>query len=461
MASAKVSALRTTELQNRFVCLPSHNARAARAEEDQPIADRQSLDFSSEPDRSARPLSVLIVNSFYTPFMVGGAEVVAEMLATTLVAQGHRVSVITSCSRDEDFSVETLKGVEVYRFFPENLWWLQERFVPGDQRSAIDKIRWRVKDAWNSSAGERFGQLLDRIQPDVVHTHNIKGFSPAIWQAARRRAIPIVHTAHSYELICAEGSLLSRSGKVCAPTSRCAVCTVHAAWYRRQANAIDVFCSPSNYLLRAHAEAGVALKRCEHIRNGMRQGTFSTSPPLTDQRPVRYLYMGQLAPHKGIDTLIHAIGHAQASPFTIDIAGRGDQEGKLEALAKKDERVCYRGFVEGESKSHLLSTTDALIFPSIWVENSPMSIAEAFCYGVPVIGSNIGAIPELVEHGTNGLLFDTGNATSLADCMDRLSRRPDELGHLKLGASQSGRSWPTPETMASEYLSVYRSVLPR
>ncbi len=88
-----------------------------------------------------------------------------------------------------------------------------------------------------------------------------------------------------------------------------------------------------------------------------------------------------------------------------------------------------------------------------------MSIAEAFCYGLPVIGSRIGAIPEFVEHGINGLLFETGNAASLATRMMELSKQPDELRRIKQGARRSGDSWPTPEAMASEYVGIYRSLL--
>ena len=96
-------------------------------------SDRQTGRSVSEAGPSARPLSVLLVNSLYAPFVVGGAEVVTEMLASTLAAQGHRVSVATSCSRDQDFDVERRNGVDVYRFFPKNRWWLYERFAPGDR----------------------------------------------------------------------------------------------------------------------------------------------------------------------------------------------------------------------------------------------------------------------------------------------------------------------------------------
>lgn len=403
---------------------------------------------------------MLIVNSLYAPFVVGGAEVVSEELATSLVAQGHRATVATSCSRDQGFSFERMNGVDVYRFFPKNLWWLYERFAPGDQRSVIDKLRWRVVDAWNRDAGERFSEILHRVRPDVVHTHNIKGFSPIVWEIAQRSGTPVVHTGHSYELICADGALLSRRGRSCAPQSRCLTCNVHGAWYRTTADAIDVFCSPSRYLLRAHAEAGVVLKRPTHVRNGVgRRGPPPRNHRTRESGPIRYLYLGQLAGHKGIDTLIDAIGLASGARFIVDIAGRGDWQARLEALAGTDERVRFHGFVDGSRKDRLLSEADVLIFPSIWVENAPMSIAEAFCYGLPVIGSRIGAIPEFVQHNINGLLFEAGNATALAASMVRLAQQPIKVRRLRHGARRAGNGWPTPKDMASDYVRIYRSLL--
>src|SRR5262249_4945079 len=146
------------------------------------------------------------------------------------------------------------------------------------------------------------------------------------------------------------------SGASCAPRSRCTVCKVHGAWYRVQAAAVDVFCSPSDYLLRAHAEGGVVPNRSTHVRNGVRRRDPAPwGEQLRADRPVRYLYMGQLAAHKGIDTLIGAIRLTSGSAFTIDIAGRGDWEAKLKALGGVDDRVRFHGFVEGERKDRLIS----------------------------------------------------------------------------------------------------------
>lgn len=407
----------------------------------------------------SRQLSVLIVNSLYSPHVVGGAEVVAEMLATRLAAHGHRVSVVASCSRERDHGVDQMDGVTVYRFFPKNLWWLHERFAPGDRRSAVDRLRWRITDAWNQDAARKFGAILDRVGPDVVHTHNIKGFSPAVWRLAQRRGIPVVHTGHSYELICAGGALLGRNGRACAPRARCFGCHVHSAWYRAQAEAIDVFCSPSDFLLKAHAEAGVVPKRTARVPNGIarvRQPRWGRGGDRNS--PVRYLFLGQLAGHKGIDILTDAIRRTRAA-FIVDVAGRGEGEASLKALASSDSRVRFHGFVEGPHKDQLLSNADVLLFPSIWVENAPMSIAEAFRYGLPVIGSRIGAIPEFVEHGTNGLLFDVGNAASLAGAMTLLCEQPERLQRITEGAILAGEAWPTPDDMAEAYIAIYRSLV--
>jgi glycosyltransferase involved in cell wall biosynthesis len=428
---------------------------AAAAENPRP---GQPLD---ESPRADAPLSVLLLNSLYTPFVVGGAEVLTEMLANTLAAQGHHVSLVTSCSRDQAFSREQMNGVDVHRFFPKNRWWLYDRFAAGSRKSPIEHIRWRITDAWNRDAGRIFGEILERVRPDIVHTHNIKGFSPVVWHEAKRKRIPVVHTAHSYDVICADGALLDRSRETCIPSSRCMACKVHGAWYRVPAASIDVFCSPSNFLLQAHAEAGFLPKRAALVRNGVAalRSLAIDHQPLAE-RPIRYLYLGQLSSHKGINTLIEAIRLTRGSPLSIDIAGRGDAEAELLMLAAQDERVRFHGFVEGEEKYRLTASADVLIFPSIWVENAPMSIAEAFRHGLPVIGSDLGAIPEFVEDGRNGLLFEAGNAASLAQRMKQLAERPEDLHRVKQGARRSGASWPTPEAMTSEYVDIYRSLLP-
>jgi glycosyltransferase involved in cell wall biosynthesis len=237
------------------------------------------------------------------------------------------------------------------------------------------------------------------------------------------------------------------------------LCRVHGAWYSAQAASIDVLCSPSEYLVQAHVEAGMRPTRTAIVRNAVPRPSIAVpSRPAADDR-TRFLYLGQLSSHKGVHTLIEAIGLASPANFRIDIAGRGDAEGAVAKLAARDGRVHYHGFVDGERKKRLLASADVLIFPSVWVENAPMSIAEAFCNGLAVIGSKLGAIPEFVADGVNGMLFGPGNAAALALRMMHLVERPADLRRLKDGARSQGEAWPTPQAMALAYTQIYRSVL--
>jgi glycosyltransferase involved in cell wall biosynthesis len=420
--------------------------------------DRRARQAAIDTESSGRPLHILLVSSLYPPHVVGGAELVAQALAVSLVKGGHRVTVVSSCSRSDGEMTSEQEGVIVHRFFPKNLWWLYERFAPGDQRSIPAKLRWRMHDVWNRDAARRFGRVLDDVRPDIVHTHNFKGFSPAIWREARRRNLPIVHTAHSYELICVNGTLLKAKHDVCGADDRCWPCRMQGRWCARQVNAVDIFCSPSRFLLQTHEAAGMKPRRFALVENGMRLSAADGMRAENGDRVVRFLFLGQLAKHKGVSVLLTALRRLCGVRFILEVAGRGAMEGDIALCADSDGRVRYHGYVDRAKKAALLSAADVLVMPSIWVENAPVSIAEAFANGVAVIASDLGALPEHVAHERNGLLFPAGNAAALAGCIARLIGEPDLLATLKRGARESGRTLATPEIMSANYLSLYRSL---
>jgi glycosyltransferase involved in cell wall biosynthesis len=403
-------------------------------------------------------LSVLLVNSLYAPQVVGGAETVTQMLATTLAEQGHCATVVASCSKADDQRRDVEDGVAIHRFFPPNLWWLYERFLPGDEKTRLAKLRWRLRDAWNAAAARRFGGILDHVRPDIVHTHNIKGLSPALWREVKRRGIPLVHTAHSYELICAGGLLLDAKNRVCRPEARCSPCVLQGFWYGTHARSIDMFCSPSRYLLDAHRKAGLRIPRAAVVRNGYRRPPRSRRSLARDPGELRLLYLGQLAPHKGVQTLIEAAMRSPAA-FRLDVAGQGAAAEAMQRLSGSDRRIRFHGFVDGARKRELLETADALIFPSIWVENAPMSMIEALCHGLPVIASDIGAVPEFIRHDVNGLLFRAGDPRALADAIASIIEDGPRLRRLRDGAARAGEEMPGPERMAADYMEIYRSAL--
>jgi glycosyltransferase involved in cell wall biosynthesis len=403
-------------------------------------------------------MHVLLVSSLYAPYIAGGAEVIVEYLAKRLVEMGHRVTVVSSCGASESQSRTQQDGVDVWRFFPPNLWWLYDRQAPGDSRSAPAIVAWRLRDAWNAESGRRFGAILKQTSPDVVHTHYFKGFSPAIWRQANLRSIPIVHTAHSYELICTTGSLLRRGGGVCR--RQCVSCRIHGGWYCWQTRMVDVFCSPSRFLLDVHTRAGVLASRFEIVRNGAVTAAPRAARPL-DGGPVRFLYLGQLIRHKGVQVLLDAVARLTGESFVLDIAGKGPLEDVVRDAARSDSRIRFHGFVLGAQKQSLLDACDVLVFPSLWVENAPVTIMEAFSNDLAVVATDLGASPEFVRHGVNGLLFAPEDVGALASSLQSLVESPRLVSRLREGAAETARDLPTIDGMARAYLQVYQSIVQR
>ena len=409
----------------------------------------------SERSRGWRgALRVVLVSNFYPPHVVGGAEIVAAQLARELAATGVDVTVVTTCEPRDGIREEVQDGVHVVRFFPRNLWWNYRRFQAGDVRSLPAKLVWNLRDAWNRDAARKFGAVLDAIAPDLVHTHNLKGFSPSVWAAARRRSLPVVHTMHDYYLLCRRGTMLHADGTPCA--QRCLGCQAYRAWYKPKAATLDLLCSPSRHLLDMHLAAGVSGRFGQYVvRNGLTRPPRGELPREGDK--TRLLFLGQLGREKGIHVLLAAMQKVRRA-VEVHIAGRGPMGEAVRQAAASDPRLVFHGFLAGEDKQRMLDGCDAVLFPSTWAENAPLAITEAFLSGRPVIGSRYGAIPEFISHGDNGLLFEMGDPTALAAAIDRLSAEPSLRAALRAGAEEAAVGF-TVEAMTAAYRGLYELVL--
>lgn len=373
----------------------------------------------------AVPLHVMVVNNLYPPLMAGGAERIVAFLAEGLVKRGHRVTVVSTCGPEmEPYPVETQNGVEVIRFFPPNLYWSFERSLkPGPK-----KWLWHAKDAWNRAAADRLGAILERDRPDVMHTHLIDGFSAAIWARARQEGVPVIHTAHDYHLMCPRAFMLTADWKLC--TRPRAHCRLFRHWHIRTTRHVDLFASPSRFLLEMHQKAGLQAAAGTVVHNGI-----PLPPDAADirrQRPPearqRFLMLTRLTVEKGVETVLDAMARLPADlPVELAIAGKGVLEDKVREAAAADPRIRYLGFLDGPAKADALARAGHLLLPSLWYENAPVTIIEAAAYGLGLVGSDIGGIPEFVEPGRTGFLFPPGDAGALATIMTRLARDPDAL----------------------------------
>jgi glycosyltransferase involved in cell wall biosynthesis len=353
-------------------------------------------------------MHVLLVNNLYPPIMAGGAELIVAYLAEGLAARGHRVTAVSTCGPEmEPHPVEQRNGVEVIRFFPRNMYWSFAR----EGQPRLRRALWHLRDTWNLDAARRFRTVLQERRPDLVHTHVIDGFSASIWRRARAIGVPVVHTAHDYHLICPRAFLLTRDWKVC--THPTLACRTYRTWHLRTAAAVDLFVSPSQFLLDKHREAGLSAARTALVRNGIPLPQVSSG--IVRQGRLRLLLLCRLTVEKGVQVVLDAMRRLPSAPdVELTIAGRGPLEDTVRQAAAADPRIRFAGFVQGDEKHALLTAADYLLIPSLWYENAPVAVVEAAAYGLGLIGSRIGGIPELVEQGATGFLFEPGDAAGLA-----------------------------------------------
>jgi len=398
-------------------------------------------------------MHVLLVNNLYPPIMAGGAELVVAYLAEGLAARGHRATVVSTCGPEmEPYPAEHRNGVDVLRFFPRNMYWSFAREGQGRVNHAL----WHLRDTWNLDAARRFRAILADAQPDVVHTHVIDGFSASIWRRARQRGVPVIHTAHDYHLICPRAFLLTRDWRIC--TQPTLPCRAYRAWHLHTTADIDLFVSPSQFLLDKHREAGLATGRTAVVRNGI-PSPVPTARQTESGGADRFLLLCRLTEEKGVRVVLDAVRLLPPGlRFELTIAGRGPLESVVHEAANADSRIRFAGFVQGHDKHALLSNAGHLLIPSLWYENAPVAVVEAAAYGIGVIGSRIGGIPELVNEGSTGFLFEPGDAAGLAAIMQGLATREVALQGLNQ-AAQTVAERHAIDPMVDAYLRHYHSLL--
>jgi glycosyltransferase involved in cell wall biosynthesis len=397
-------------------------------------------------------MHVLMVNNLYPPIMAGGAELIVAYLSEGLVERGHRVTVVSTCGPEmEPYAQETRNGVEVIRFFPRNVYWSFAR----DGQPRMRRLMWHLRDAWNRDAARRFRDIIASAQPDIMHTHVIDGFSASIWRRAQKAGLKIVHTAHDYHLLCPRAFLLTRDWKLC--TNPGVFCRSYRSWHMNTAEDVDLFVSPSQFLLDRHQEAGRGLSAAAVVRNGIPLPAITPRPRRPG--PMRFLLLCRLTVEKGIRVVLDAMARLPHDVgIELTIAGRGPLESVARQAAEGDPRIRFMGFVTGEAKQELLADTDHLLIPSLWYENAPVAVIEAAAYGLGVIGSRIGGIPELVHEGSTGMLFEPGSAGALASIMRRLAQGEVHLENFT-AAAQDVADRHTVARMVDAYAEHYTALL--
>jgi glycosyltransferase involved in cell wall biosynthesis len=325
-----------------------------------------------------------------------------------------------------DFEVELLRkaGHEVHLLLADS----------GDLRAPVERLRAGLDAGFSRRAARRVAALLDAHPVDVGHVHNFFPLlSPAVHETLHARGVAVVQTLHNYRLVCAAGTFL-RDGRPCED---CAArgpwnAVRHgcyrgsrlqtAAWARATAHGrrsgvwqrcVDRFVAPSAFLARKLAAAGLPAERVRVKGNAV-------PDPGAPRPPGRGgVFVGRLSPEKGVRLLLEAWRGLGDVPLAI--VGEGPEEAALRRLAADLPGVRFSGRLSAEGVQEELARAAFGVVPSLWYENFPRVVAEAFAAGRPVVGARETALAELVEPERTGLLFDRGDATSLARACRRLS----------------------------------------
>jgi glycosyltransferase involved in cell wall biosynthesis len=344
--------------------------------------------------------------------------------------------------------------------------------LPGPLRGAAS--RWvgrRYRD--------RLGELIAEDRPDVVHAHNLwMRLSPLPLQAARAAGVPVVMTVHDYAWICprkwmitekdlpcetgfgrrciASGCRGSREGLRWMPYN--ALRWLKTAWQRTMlVDAVDRFISPSRHLA-GWMERSLGVEGAVHIPN------FAPAPKLGGPGPVTspctLLFSGRLSREKGVDVLLRAMPVVlERHPLThLVIAGDGPERGSLERLAAGlgiAPSVRFAGPLEPEELEQQYVAAALVVLPTLWMENCPVSVLEAFAHGRAVVATRIGGVPELVEDGRTGALFERGDERELADRLISLLTDPEHLKAMGCNARAEWEAGFTPELHGRRLRGVY------
>ena len=345
-----------------------------------------------------------------------------------------------------------------------------EEIELGNDYPLAAKVGKSLKAIYSFEAQRKLQRLLQRFEPTIAHLHNIyHHISPSILSTLRESGTPVVLTAHDLKIACPNYRMLSgneicercKGGRFhnvviqrCVHDSRLAstIVAIEAVTHRllgSYRDNVDRIVVPSRFFVDKFVEWGWEAERFVHIPNFVEAERFD--PQFEPGQA--FLYFGRLSSEKGLATLIHA---AAASGVKLRVVGTGPDEQSLRGLAASlGGEVEFLGYRTGNDLHDLVRASRAVVLPSEWYENAPLSVLESFAMGKPVIGARIGGIPEMVEPGVTGWLFRSGDVQELADLLRRVAAEPDPA---VAGLGKSAREVAVTKFSKSAYLDATRGL---
>lgn len=362
-------------------------------------------------------MKILLINKFH--YLVGGVERYLFECMDLFNRKGHTV---ISFSMDHSRNEKSEYG----RFFVPNVEYTETT-------KGMKRLLYGLRSIYSITARKNISALIKHVKPDIAHVQCFcYQLTPSILYPLKACGIPVLHTAHEYKFICPNQRLYNlHTGRICElcknlrfyrPVSeRCiknsiftsALGSIEAYLYkylRAYEKMIDAIITPSVFLKNKLIEFGFDRIPIFHLPNFISLDKYEPG----DSNGDYILYFGRLSKNKGLATLCRAM--KRLDRVILKIAGDGEYEGDLQHLIRSEklENVELIGYNANKALIELIKGSICTIIPSEWYENCPFSVLESFALGKPVIGANIGGIPELIDDGVDGFLFEPGDVAGLA-----------------------------------------------
>lgn len=375
-------------------------------------------------------MKILLVNKYH--YIKGGSETYFFGLGKLLEKHGHKV-IYFSMEDEQNYPCKYQKYFSKNVDFNGNL-------------SAFGKIKAGFHALYSFDAKRKMEQLIKAEKPDVVHINLVhRHITLSILDVIKKYNIPVVFTAHDLNCICPSHTMIAGDGSVCskcvdqgsykpALKQKCVkgsfmqtlLAVIEAKNYQLKGmyNKIDYYICPSEFYRNQFEKSAITNNVIAHWTNFLPMGT---EYKLAENTKDYFLYFGRISVEKGIFTLIKAYQKGNfANPLYI--VGDGPLREELENYVAEHnlaQKVIFTGFQSGDALKKYVSQAKCVILPSEWYENGPYSILEALAIGKPVIVSNNGGLPELVDENINGFICEPNNPDSLCSCLTQINNLTD------------------------------------
>jgi len=407
-------------------------------------------------------VKILLVNKFF--YLKGGPERHISKISKILEAKGHQA---IAFSMEDERNEPTPFG----KYFVSKVDF-------NSPMSVGDKLRIVPRVLYFLEAKRKIEALIKEVKPDIAHLHNIAHqISPSILDSLKKFDLPVIQTLHDYKVICPTYNMIA-GGRVCerckghqyyqAVLQRCnkgsfsfsllnsAEMYVHKLSRIYERN-VDFFISPSDFLRNKVIQFGIDGGKIFHIPNFVDPREYSPHYEAEDY----FVYFGRISEEKGLLTLIRSVRDIKSSRLLI--IGEGELRGRLEGyISEKDiANIEFSGYMGEEQLKSVIGNSMFVVVPSEWYENCPYSVLEAFALGKLVVGSNIGGIPELIEEGVDGFLFEPGNSEELSEKIAYLISRPRLREEMGRNARKKVEENYNPELYYERLMKIYQRLMGR